>query len=67
MCEQLRKKKVHMCSLQEARWKEQRARFVGIRSRRYKLWWSGNNDGKTGGEILVKELCQKDRRSPKKK
>ena len=35
--EQLRKREVDMCCLQEVRWIRQRARFVGIRSRRYKL------------------------------
>ena len=54
MCEQLRKREVDMCCLQEVRWRGQGARFVGCRGRRYKLWWSGNND-----EILVKELCEK--------
>ena len=36
------------------------ARFVGCKSRRYKLWWSGNNDGIGGVWISVKkELCKK--------
>ena len=40
--------------------RRQGARFVGIKGRRYKLWWSGNNDGIGGVEILVKEeLCEK--------
>ena len=58
MCEQLRKRKVDMCCLQEVRWRGQGARFVGIRSRRYKLWSSENNDG-IGVGILMKELCEK--------
>ena len=34
--------------------------FVGVNSRRYKLWWCGNNDGIEGVGILVKEeLCEK--------
>ena len=52
--EQLRKRKVDMCCLQEVRCRGQGARFVGIRGRRYKLWWSGNNDG-IDVEILVKK------------
>ena len=49
-----------MCCLQEVRWRGQGARFIGIRSRRCKLWWSGNNDGIGGVGILVKEeLCEK--------
>ena len=40
--------------------KMKRARFVGCRSRRYKSWWSGNNDGIERVGILVKEeLCEK--------
>ena len=60
VCEQLRKKEVEMCCLQEVRWRRQGARFVGCRGRRYKLWWSGNNDGIRGVGILVQEeLCEK--------
>ena len=44
VCEQLRKGKVDMCCLQKVRWGAQETRFVGIRGRRYKLWWSANND-----------------------
>ena len=54
MGEQL-KRKVDSCCLQEVRWRGQGARFVVIRGRRYKLWWSGNNDGIGGIGILVKE------------
>ena len=60
VCEQLRKREVDMCCLQEVRWRGQEARLVGCRGRRYKLWWSGNNDGIGGAGILVKEeLCEK--------
>ena len=38
----------------------QGARFVGCRGRKYKLWWSGNNDGIGRVGILMKEeLCEK--------
>ena len=48
-----------MCCLQKVRWRGQGALFVGCRSRRYKSWWSGNNDGIEGVGILVKEeLCE---------
>ena len=59
MCEELRKRKVDACCLQEVRWRGEGARFFGGKGRRYKLWWSGNDD-KTGGvDILVKEeLCE---------
>ena len=59
MCEQSRKK-VDACCLQEVRWRGQGARFVGVKSRRYKLRWLGNNDGIEGAGILEKEkLCEK--------
>ena len=59
MCEQLRKKEVDICCLQEVRSREQVTRFVGTRGRRYKLWWPGNNDEIVGVGISVKEeLCE---------
>jgi len=36
------------------------ARFLGVKERRYKLWWAGNDSGTGGVGILVKEeLCDK--------
>ena len=33
---------------------------MGVKGRRYKLWWSGNSDGTGGVRVLVKEeLCEK--------
>ena len=56
--EELRKRKVNVCCLQEVRWRGEGARFIGVKGRRYKLWWCRNDD-KTGGlGILVKELCE---------
>ena len=59
MCEELRKRKVDLCCLHEVKRRGKGARFFGVNGRRYKLWWSGNDD-KTGGVgILVKEeLCK---------
>ena len=60
VCEELRKRKVDVCCLQEVRWRGQGARFMGVKGRRYKLWWSGNEDGTGGVGVLVKEeLCEK--------
>ena len=42
--EELRKRKVDVCCLQEVRWKGEEARFFGVKGRRNKLWWCGNND-----------------------
>ena len=38
VCEELRKRKVDVCCIQEVRWKGQGARLVGTSGRRYKLW-----------------------------
>ena len=42
------------------RWRGEGARFIGVKGRRYKLWWCGNDDKTRGvGGILVKEeLCE---------
>ena len=55
VCEELRKRKVDVCCIQEVRWKGQGARFVGTSGRRYKLWWSGNDARFGGVGILVKK------------
>ena len=60
VCEELRRRDVDVCCMQEVRWKGQGARFVGVRDRRFKLWWSGSESGNGGVGILVKEeLCDK--------
>ena len=48
VCEELRKRRVDVCCLQEVRWRGQGARFLGAKGRRYKLWWSGNSEGAGG-------------------
>ena len=55
MCEELRKRKVDVCCLQEEKWKSQGACFVGTLGQRYKLWCSGNDAEFGGIGILVKE------------
>ena len=48
-----------VCCLQEGRWRGEGARFFGVKGRRYKLWWCGNDDNTGGVGILVKEeLCE---------
>ena len=37
VCEKLRKRKVDVCCLDEVRWRGERARFFGVKERRYKL------------------------------
>ena len=51
VCEELRKRRVDVCRIQEVRWKGQETRFVGTSRRRYKLWWSGNDAGFGGKEF----------------
>ena len=55
VCEELRKRRVEVCCIQEVRWKGQGACFAGTSGRRYKLWWSENDAGLGGVGILVKE------------
>ena len=45
VCEELRKRTVDVCCMQEVRWKGQGAWFVGTLGQRYKLWWSENDAG----------------------
>ena len=47
MCEELRKRRVDVCCMQEGRCKSQGARFVGTLRRRYTLW--SENDAGFGG------------------
>ena len=44
VCEDLRKRKVDVCCLQEVRWRGEGPRFIGVKGRRYTLWWCGNDD-----------------------
>ena len=59
VCEELGKRRVVLYCLQEVRWRGQGVQFMGVKGRRYKLWWSGNSDGTEGVGVLVKELCKK--------
>ena len=59
VCEELRKRRMDVCCLQEVRWGGQGARFMGVKGRKYKLWRSGNSDGTGGVGVLVEELCEK--------
>ena len=55
VCEELRKRKVDVCGLQEARWKNKGNRFLEVFGQRYKLWWSANSSGIEEVGVLVKE------------
>ena len=59
VCEELRKRKVDVCCLQEVRWRGEGTRFFGVKGRWYELCWCGNDDNTGGVGILVKEeLCE---------
>ena len=60
ICEELRKRMIDVCCLQELRWKGQCARMLGIKGRRYKLCWSEKGDGIGGvGAMVKEEMCEK--------
>ena len=44
VCEELRKRMVDVCCLQEVSLRWHGARMLGIEGRRYNLWWSGKVD-----------------------
>ena len=54
VAEELWRRRVDVCAVQETRWKGESARLVGARGMRYKLWWKGN-DGTGGVGVMVKE------------
>ena len=48
------------CSLGEKRGEVCKELMQGVKGRRYKLWWSGKEDGDSGVGVVVKEeLCEK--------
>ena len=51
VCEELRKGMIDVCCLPEVRWRGQEARVLGMKGRKYYLWWSGKGDG-----VVVWEL-----------
>ena len=36
---------MYVCCLREVKWRGQGVRFMGMKDRRYKFCWSGNNEG----------------------
>ena len=55
VAEELGKRKVDVCGVQETRWKGEGARFLGAVGCRYKLWWKGGVDGTGGVGVMVRE------------
>ena len=57
---ELRKRRMIDVRCVQVRWRRQGARMLGMKGRRYKLWWSGNGDGVGGEGAMVKEKqCKK--------
>ena len=54
ICDELKRRKVDVCAVQETRWKGEKTRFVGAAGNRYKFWWKGT-DGTGGVGVMVKE------------
>ena len=57
--EELRKRMINVCCLQEVGWKGQGAKMLGMDGRRYQLWWSEKGD-RVGcvGTMVKDELCE---------
>ena len=53
-------RRVDLCCLQETRWKMEGGKQIGGKDSRYKLFWSGNDNGTGGvGVLLAKEWWEK--------
>ena len=57
--DELWKRKVDICGVQETRWKGANTRFIGMKGRRYKFWWQGGDTGTGGVGIMMKEDLSK--------
>ena len=57
MVDELGKRKVDVCCVQETKWRGGSAKFIGAKGERYKFWWDGG-DGAAGVGLMIKEeLC----------
>ena len=60
VCAELRKMRMDVCRPSRSEVERIRSVVLGLKCRRYKLWWSGNSDGMGGVGVLMKEeLCEK--------
>ena len=53
--EELERRKVDVCCLQEVRWRGGSARGIMGRTSKYKLFWSGNKEGTGGVGIMLED------------
>ena len=58
---ELSERNVDLCCIQEVRWRGcGDNRLIGLQGRKYKLWWSGNQEEHGGvGELVKEELHDK--------
>ena len=57
VCEELRKRMIDVCCLQEVKSRGQGVRMLERTGRRYKLWWSEKGDEVRGvGVMVIEEL-----------
>ena len=56
VAEELTRRRVDVCCLQETSWKGASADFIGPRGRRFKFWWKGNGGSGGVGIALVEDL-----------
>jgi exonuclease III len=52
--DELWRRRVDACAVQETSWKGEATKFVDANGRRYKLWWKGD-DGTGGVGVMMKE------------
>ena len=55
ICEELWKRNVDLCCIQEVRWRGCGVRLIYVQGGKYKLWWTGYLEGDVGVVVLVKE------------
>ena len=57
--EELRRRMIDVCCLQEVRWRGQGTRMLVMKGRRYNLWLSGERNEVGGvGVMVMEELCE---------
>ena len=56
VAEELTRRRVDVCCLQETSWKGASTHFIGPRGRRFKFWWKGNGGSGGVGIALAEDL-----------
>jgi exonuclease III len=53
--EVLKKRRVDVCCIQEARWKVEGVRMIARHDAKYMIYWKGGKESKAGVAVLVAE------------